>query len=114
MRGPKQIKRAQGLPPPVPGSGMSGEKTNESRLGVVVARIRLARPNKKPKKAPFLGPITIDPIITGTCIIVAFIPHGSGIKPIGENVITKIMEANIEMMAKSRTLEESFIICGLP
>jgi hypothetical protein len=110
MRGPKQIKSAQALPWLVPGNGISGEKTKDSRVGDVVARIKLPRPKKKPRTAPDLGPSTMEPIMTGTWIMVALIANGSGIKPIGENSITNIIDTNIDMSVKFRSFELLFIL----
>ena len=76
MRGAKQITRAHGLPEAVPGSGTKGEKAKLSRLGAMVFFTRLVSPNRNPKNAPFLGPSSTEPMITGTCRIVALMMAG--------------------------------------
>lgn len=53
-------------------TGMKGEKTKERAVGIVVERIKLITPKLPPSKAPIFGPKTIEPIITGICIVVAF------------------------------------------
>jgi len=62
----KQIIRARGLPPDVPGTGMAGEKTKDDITGAIVLLIKLAIPKVKPNTAPIFGPSISEPIITGT------------------------------------------------
>ena len=58
----------------------SGLKTNDiADVEKNVFFIKLDNPNAKPKNAPFLEPNTIEPIITGTWIIVTLITGFIGI-----------------------------------
>lgn len=43
------------LPLSVPGIGMNGENAKDRITGVKVLLIRLVKPNKKPRNAPFLA-----------------------------------------------------------
>jgi len=80
----------------------TGENTKaESEDGIIVFLIKLVNPKTKPIKAPFLGPQNREPIITGTCIIVALITT-SGIYPRGVNAISTIMAENIAVRTNSR------------
>ena len=89
------------LPFGVPGSGIVGENAKESAVGIKVLLIKLVSPNNTPKIAPFFGPRTIAPSITGTWTIVALM-IGSWIYPIGVKANNRMMAANRANSTKSR------------
>ena len=82
MRGIKAMISAAQLPRFIPGTGMAGEKANDKSVGANVLLYRLVRPNTKPNPAPIFGPRRMEPMMTGTWTIVAFM-SGSCIYPIG-------------------------------
>lgn len=98
--GTKQISNAQGLPLDMLGTGIKGEKTNDETTGVIVLFIRLVIPNTSPSTDPILGPIIIDPTITGICIIVAFIKPRL-INPMGVAESSTIIALNIDKITSS-------------
>ena len=81
--GTKHMIRAKGLPPMPSPISMNGEKQKAVIPGWVVLFIRLVRPKSPPRNAPFFGPRTTDPMITGMWIVVACIASiGSFMYPI--------------------------------
>jgi hypothetical protein len=89
---------------------MRGENTNDVIFGATVFRIRLARPNMAPRHAPTDGPSSIEPIITGTCMMVAFI-NPRLMKPIGVKVRRKIIAAKSDAAANLRVSDE--VLCQM-
>ena len=71
-------------------------------VGVKVLMMRLVSPKTPPKNAPFLGPSRIEPIMTGTWIMVALVTP-SGIYPRkGVNAITTMMAENSAICTNDR------------
>ena len=62
------------------------EKTNDKGVGAVVFLIKLMIPNVPPNILPIFGPKTMEPIITGICIVVEFkgpnVINLAGLKPV--------------------------------
>ena len=109
MRGMKQMTRLRGLPFGVPGTGTSGLNAKDSTAGCSVLLRKLTRPNIKPSTAPYFGPRSRQPTITGTYSVVALISP-SGIMPRGVNPRTKMMAVNSANRTKSRYFAVALLI----
>mgnify|MGYP007027366723 CR=1 FL=1 len=72
---------------------MNGENVKEVTAGIIVLLIRLVSPNRAPSPAPYCGPSSTEPKITGMWIMVSLI-KGSGMYPSGVNPKMSVMAAN--------------------
>ena len=99
------MTRLNGLPFGVPGTGTSGLNAKESTAGCSVLLRKLTRPNIKPSTAPYFGPSSRQPTITGTYNVVALISP-SGTMPRGVKPRTKMMAV------KQRQQDEITVLCG--